>query len=63
MVVMDHLARFRRAIRPLLEEKVITTGCPVLDQMLRGGIRCGILTELTGCSSGQFPPCPRMTVP
>lgn len=41
------LKRFQRSILPLVEEK-ISLGCPILDSILHGGVRCGMITEVTG---------------
>ena len=41
------LKRFQRSILPLVEEK-IALGCPILDGVLHGGVRCGMITEVTG---------------
>ncbi len=35
----------------------ITLGCPVLDGLLRGGLRCGSITEITGATENMHCCC------
>ena len=48
--VMDVLSRFRRPVLPLVDHR-ISLGCPILDSFFKGGIKVGMITELTGKSS------------
>ena len=45
--VLEVLRRSQQSILPLVEDK-IALGCPILDSILHGGVRCGMITEVTG---------------
>jgi len=39
-----------KSVKDLIEEGVdyLHTGCPLFDQVLNGGLRCGVITEISG---------------
>lgn len=44
---MEVVSQLRRHILPITDLKC-TVGCPILDDFLRGGIPCGMITEIAG---------------
>ena len=50
---MEVISQYQRSILPITDLKC-TVGCPILDDFLRGGLPCGMITEVAGKNHSYF---------